>query len=432
MANPTYIVDTSVLIEDPFYYKKYPESNIIVPIAVLNELDNLKKNPGEVGKNARVSIRNLDELSELGDIHIGVLVEETIIKVDVEQRNMHDSKWSGFGSQSYGDSHILACAVAFFENGETEENVILLTNDIGLRIKARARGIDAQSHQREGSAYQEMPLGFQTICNEKLGKKLLEEEYLESVDYDLYENECVIIENKKEEIVALGRKSGNKIDLIKKQYPWGLTPRNKEQSLAIDMIMDPKLDMISLVGSAGTGKSVLTLSCALQLVIANKDFEKMVIYRPVEAVGKEIGFLPGSVSEKLEPYFQAVLDNFGLLLSKQKQWKKDLEMWQKNGKLEFGALAYLRGRSISNALIIIDEVQNLDKETIKTILTRAGENSKLILLGDIDQIDNRDLDASNNGLTYVIDKFKGSSMAGHITLTKGERSRLATKAAEVL
>jgi PhoH-like ATPase len=252
---------------------------------------------------------------------------------------------------------------------------------------------------------------------------------------DLNANECVMFENEHGDGIAMGRKvSGNKIKLIKKTNPWNIHSRNKEQSFAIDLIMDKSVDLVTLIGKAGTGKSLIVLATALELVINRKEYDKFIIYRPIQPVGNDIGFLPGTMEEKLGPWFQAIMDNMETLLQFKNgdNWRRELEHFQKKGLIEMEAITYIRGRSIPNAIILIDECQNLSKDDVKTILTRAGENTKIILTGDIEQIDNSALDATSNGLTYVIEKFKESDLAGHITFTQGERSKLASKAAEIL
>jgi PhoH-like ATPase len=252
---------------------------------------------------------------------------------------------------------------------------------------------------------------------------------------DLNPNECVMFENEHGDGIAMGRKTnGNKIKLIKKTNPWTIHSRNKEQSFAIDLIMDKGVDLVTLIGKAGTGKSLIVLATALELVINRKEYDKFVIYRPIQPVGNDIGFLPGTMEEKLGPWFQAIMDNMETLFQFKNgdHWKRELEHFQKKGLIEMEAITYIRGRSIPNAIILIDECQNLSKDDVKTILTRAGENTKIILTGDIEQIDNSSLDATSNGLTYVIEKFKESDLAGHITFTQGERSKLASKAAEIL
>jgi PhoH-like ATPase len=226
----------------------------------------------------------------------------------------------------------------------------------------------------------------------------------------------------------------DKLKLVRKAYPWNIAARNKEQSFAMDLIMDKSVDLVTLTGRAGTGKSLIVLAAALELVVSKREYDKFIIYRPIQPVGNDIGYLPGTMEEKLAPWFQAIMDNFELLFGNKVggDWRRDLEMFQKKGRIEMDAITYIRGRSIPNAIILIDECQNLTKEEVKTILTRAGEHTKIILTGDIEQIDNSGLDATSNGLTHVIEKFKDSELAGHITFTQGERSRLASTAADIL
>jgi PhoH-like ATPase len=432
-----YILDTSTLISDPQSFKFYQNSEVIIPIAVLNELDKLKKQAGDVGRNARVSIRLIDEVSSLGDISTGILIDDNIlIKVDANYYDIKsDSKFFGFGDPAYGDTQILASL--YYQYLEfPDDDVTLVSNDINLRIKAKARGIDACGYEGNKFSVSDLYAGNQTLVDEGTGKFLLQNGFIdpEVFGLELNQNEFITFEDNKNEIVSYGRKTGkNKIELIKKTYPWGITPKNKEQAFSIDLVMDPNIDLVTLIGKAGTGKSLMVLACALQLVLSKKAYDKFVIYRPIQPVGNDIGFLPGTMEEKLAPWFHAIMDNFEFLLgTKNRDWKKDLEMWQKKSLIEMEAITYIRGRSIPNAIILVDECQNLTKDEVKTILTRAGENTKIILTGDIEQIDNSILDATNNGLTYIIEKFKNSELAGHITLTQGERSRLASKAAEIL
>ena len=235
--------------------------------------------------------------------------------------------------------------------------------------------------------------------------------------------------------IAMGRLIAlDKLKLIKKCYPWSVAARNVEQTFLIELIMDKNIDLITAIGQAGTGKTLVALASALELVLNRREYDKLVIYRPIQSVGNDIGFLPGTMEEKLSPWFQAIMDNFEFLLSGKSitDWKRELEMFQKKGRIEMNAITYIRGRSIPNSIILVDECQNLSAAEVKTILTRAGENTKIILTGDVEQIDNDNLDATDNGLVYVIEKFKDSPLAGHITLTKGERSRLASLAAKIL
>lgn len=429
----TYVFDTSTLIYDPCAWKQFPHCDIVIPIAVLSELDKLKKQSGEAGRNARVSIRLLDEISNLGDISTGLLVEnDTLLKVDAS----YAEPAVDMGDPTYGDTHILMCAIRTYQE-HPEHDVTLVSNDINLRVKAKARGVDAISHDGDKFSLTELYSGTQVIEDEEVGLDLQRNTIIDPRQYGLKLNphECVLFTDSDGGGVALGRKVAfDKLKLVKKQYPWNISARNKEQSFAMDLIMDKNIDLVTLIGKAGTGKSLVVLACALELVISKKEYDKFIIYRPIQPVGNDIGYLPGTMEEKLAPWFQAIMDNFKMLFSNKVggDWRRDLEMFQKKGRIEMEAITYIRGRSIPNAVILIDECQNLTKEEVKTILTRAGENTKIILTGDIEQIDNSVLDATNNGLTHVIEKFKDSDLAGHITFTQGERSKLASKAAEIL
>jgi PhoH-like ATPase len=432
-----YILDTSVLIYDPCSYKNFAHSDIIIPIAVLNELDKLKKQSGEVGRNARVAIRLIDELSNLGDITTGILIDNDImIKIDAAYIDTTESQYAGFGDPSYGDTQILACAYLNWLSHPSQD-VSLVSNDINLRIKAKARGLDAEAYVDNKHSLSELFSGAQTIVHEEAGLDLQQFGSIDprAYDFDLAPNECVMFENEVGDGIAMGRKiAKDKLKLIKKTYPWQLSARNKEQAFAIDLMMDKNIDLVTLIGRAGTGKSLIVLATALELVLNKKEYDRFIIYRPIQAVGNDIGYLPGTMEEKLGPWFQAILDNFEQLLGAKggNSWKQELEMYQKKGRIEMEAITYIRGRSIPNSIILVDECQNLTKEEVKTVLTRAGENTKIILTGDIEQIDNTTLDATNNGLTHVIERFKDSELAGHITFTQGERSRLASTAADVL
>jgi PhoH-like ATPase len=430
-----YILDTSTLVYDPCAYKQFPDSTVIIPIIVLNELDKLKKGSSEAARNARVAIRLLDEVCERGDIGTGILLDDNImLKVDTNYIDLTDISYRTFGDPTYGDTQILACAYSHWLN---DHETTLLSNDINLRVKAKARGIDAEAHQGSTFGSSDLYAGTQVIVDEEAGLDLQQQGHIDPRCYGLKLNphECVLFQSENGDGIAMGRKvASDKLKLVKKFYPWNIAARNKEQTFAIDLIMDPTVDLVTLIGRAGTGKSLIVLATAIELVLNKREYDKFIIYRPIQPVGNDIGFLPGTMAEKLAPWFTAIMDNFEMLFTSKAggDWRRELEMYQKKGRIEMEAMTYIRGRSIPNAIILVDESQNLTKEEVKTIITRAGENTKIILTGDIEQIDNSVLDATSNGLTHVIEKFKDSDLAGHITFTQGERSKLASQAAEIL
>ena len=439
-----YILDTSVLIDDPMCFRKFPKSDIIIPIVVLDELDKLKKQYNQAGKQARVAIKLLDNLTSSGDVNSGILIKETngVLIIDSNYYDLSKPEFNGFGDPNYGDSQILASAYSY--NKKYKKQIIFVSNDINLRLKAKARQIQTIEH-KESSQFDDLYSGVKISNNEEAGFELQASGSIDANRYKLKlnPNECILFQTEDGKGISIGRKvSENKISVVRNSNAWGISSKNKEQAFAIDMLMDPNVDLVTLLGKAGSGKSLIALACGLELVLNKKQYDRLIIYRPVQPVGKDVGFLPGTLEEKLGPWFEAIMDGFEFLFSKNKNqsgnffkdqdWKKDLEMFKNKGRIEMEALTYIRGRSIPNSIILLDECQNISKEEIKTVLTRAGENTKIILTGDVEQIDNEDLDVYNNGLTYVIEKFKSSSLAGHVTFVNGERSRLATLAANIL
>lgn len=424
----TYILDTSAIVQDPQLYNNFENSDVIIPITVLDELDKLKKQSNEAGKNARVASRLLDGISDVGDISTGIVLDKDILlKIDLKD-------YEYIGNSLYGDTRIIACAKHYHDLGHETH---LVSNDINLRIRAKAIGMAAEPYNKCNSSLSDIFAGIQTIENDDAGADILNDGLIDPEIYGItvVPNECVVFTDEFSKEIAISKAtSANQLKLIRKSYPWDISPRNKEQACAIDLIMDPKIPLVTLIGKAGCGKTLITLASALELVLNKNQYDKLVIYRPIQPVGNDIGYLPGTLEEKLEPWFQAVMDNFEILFSGSHgdKWKVTFEAAKKRDRIQMEALTYIRGRSIPNAIILIDEAQNLSKEEAKTILTRAGENTKIILTGDIEQIDNSSLDALNNGLTYVIDNFKDSELAGHITFVKGERSKLATQASIIL
>jgi PhoH-like ATPase len=433
-----YVLDTSVLVRDPSSFKSFPDSTVVLPITVLDELDKLKKQSTEAGKNARLAVRLLDETCKLGDISTGILLpNKCFVKIDA-------TDYKGIGDSMYGDTRIIACAQALSDSGE---EVIFLSNDINLRVRAQGLGMIAEGYDGASLPVEDIFSGVKEVIDEELAADLYKKNKVNPLHYGHYGihlklNECLVVKNEAGEELAYARKTkDDTLKLVSESYPWDLRPRNKEQMFAIDMMMDPKIHLVSLLGLAGGGKTLCMAACALDLILNKKQYDKIVVYKPTVSVGNELGFLPGELAAKLAPWMGSIMDSFEYLLKSnlksnsgknKDNWKILLEKMIKEDVLEFGAISFIRGRSIANTLIIIEECQNCSAHEMKTILTRAGEGSKIILTGDCSQIDTHQLDAINNGLTYVVEKFKEYDLAGHITFTQGERSALATLASEIL
>jgi PhoH-like ATPase len=427
----TYILDTSVLINDPNVFKQFSESDVIIPVIVLSELDDVKKQPNEAGRNARVAIKLIDELSDKGDIGIGILIDNDImVSIDTKYYDLLEDRFAGFGNPTYGDTQILACTYAHWTNNN---EVCLVSNDFNLRVKAKARGIFAQACDNKKKSTDELYTGMKTIVNEEAGNELVKNGFIEIEKFglDLYPNQFITFNFENGEEICSGRKIGsNRIKIVKDIEVWGIKPKNKEQSFAIDLMMDGSIDLVSLIGKAGGGKTMIACAAALELVLNKKKFNKFVVYRPIVPVDEGLGYSPGDIAAKLDPWMAPIKDNMQVLLGE--NWERNLEMFISKHKVELAAMSYIRGRSIPNSLIVVDECQNLSIEQIKTILTRAGEGTKIILTGDVGQIDAPKLDAMNNGLSRAVEKFKDIDIAGHIIMQKCERSRLAGISADIL
>lgn len=438
--NPIYVLDTSVIVDDPEIFVKFTNTNVIIPIVVLEELDHLKTKPGNVGRSARVAISTLDKITEQGNANIGIPLANGSTLVINTTENLT--------VENLGDSRIIDCA-RNVQLLNSESVVKVLSNDINLRARARSYGLEAEKYEVDKYHYKDLYTGFKTIKNSFAGFDLQKDKSIDCKMYDgvdLEENECVLFLDDNDQSICLGRRVGNVIRRVNTTSAWGITSKNKEQALALDMLLDPALPLVTLIGSAGSGKTLLALAAGLEMVVEKSLFNKIMIFRPMHSVGEGTGWLPGTLEEKMHPWFLGVMDNFEILcgankkvgVGKHKDGKKDMkfeldfEFLKNHDRIQLEALSYIRGRSIVNSLVIVDEAQNLTREEMKTILTRAGENTKFIFLGDIQQIDAPKLDSVNNGLTYLAEKFRGNNLHGHLTLTECERSPLAAAAVALL
>jgi PhoH-like ATPase len=432
----TFVLDTNVMLHDPEAMFSFLGSRVVIPLPVIEELDTFKRNNDERGRGARQVARKLDALRKKGKLSNWVDLEHGG-KLKVEMQ-VSDGLPKSF-SQHTKDNEILSCANYLKKQGE---NVVFISKDINLRIKAEALGLDTQDYEKEKVDINELYRGWQEVA---VGQEQIDAFYKEKKlslpDERFTANEYVVLKsNSGGSQSALGRfdpKQGCLVPLAKPDAaPWGIKPLNTEQRFAIDMLLNKDIHCATLVGVAGCGKTLITLAAALQMTLEEKYFRRILVGRPVVAVGHDIGYLPGTKQEKLTNWMGAIYDNLSFLLERPKgsleTTDMDIQMLIEEGTLEIEAVTYLRGRSLPNLCIIIDDAQNLTPHEIKTIISRAGKGAKIILTGDPYQIDNYYLDASSNGLTNLVERFKGQHLYGHVTFTKSERSQLASMANDLL
>lgn len=436
-----YVLDTNVLLHDPQAMYKFKENDVIIPIVVIEEVDKFKKDLSELGKNARQVSRNLDKLRETGSLSAGVsLPDGGSLRVAI---NEDDSPIRGL-AQNSNDNSLLRVAV-MLKRDHPERPVLLISKDTNVRIKADALGLLAEDYDDSKLSLDELYVGAQEISvpGELIDRFYQSGEAVSPVP-ELMPNEFLLMRNQdRPSTSALARYHGVRKVLVpvKKQREglWGLQPRNKEQVFAFDLLVDDDIRLVTLVGKAGTGKTLLAIAAGLHKVAEEERYTRLVVSRPIFPLGRDIGFLPGDIDDKLNPWMKPIFDNVEYLMDMRRESsagrkgpsRGHLELIEQ-GWLEIEPLTYIRGRSIPNQYLIIDEAQNLTPHEIKTIITRAGDGTKIVLTGDPYQIDNPYIDATNNGLTYVVERFKNQAIAGHITLVKGERSELAELAANLL
>jgi PhoH-like ATPase len=437
-----FVLDTSVLLHDPNAIFCFEDNEVVIPYAVLEELEQKKRALDDVGRMARQAIRFLDQLREGGQLSQGVgLPNEG--KLRIELNHSSGAILPLFSDLSLPDNRILAVTLNLAS--DDERPVILVTKDIAMRVKADALSIQTEDFYNDKLSL--APLNDEVIVMNLKDAEVAE--LYEKGQIPLQEkaasNSCVKgILTDQSEIPLLVSKDGTKLVNIYKRNSsyWGISPKNIEQIWAMNMLNDPEIKLVNLMGPAGTGKTLIALASALEQTIHQELYTRILCARPVVPLGKDIGYLPGMKEDKVRPYMQPIYDNLEFLLrpkmGKQRDKNDDfivdsaIDMLRKKGQLEIEVLTYIRGRSIANQLIIIDEAQNLNAHEIKTIITRAGEGTKIVLCGDPDQIDHPYLDKESNGLAYVASRLKGQAFYGQVALIKGERSELAARTAELL
>jgi PhoH-like ATPase len=430
-----YVLDTNVLLTNWKSLYAYQNNDIVVPLKVLEEIDKHKKRQDGVGSNARISIRILDSLREKGNLHKGVRIEKG--KGILSIRNYEPETIPDGLDLEHPDNQIIATAITEKQKN-SKRKVIVVSRDINMRVKCDALSIICEDYisNQVVSDTSELYTGLMThLVDDQIVDQFYANEdiRLDEDDIAINPNQFVmLISNSNDKKTALARFLNYNTPLKKvRDYKniWGLTPRNKEQNFALDMLLDPSIPIVTIIGKAGCGKTLLAMAAGLEQVLEKQEYSRLIVSRPVQPLGKDIGFLPGTLEEKMRPWLMPIQDNLDFLMNGK---KNNMELFFEDGTIQIEALTYIRGRSISNSYIIIDEAQNLSVHELKTIVTRVGENTKIILTGDVEQIDNTYLDATSNGLTYAVEKLKPYELSGHITLLKGERSKVATLAAKVL
>jgi len=437
MAKKTYVLDTNVYLTDAYSINSFGNNDILVPFKVLEEIDKHKKRQDSVGLNARTIIRILDELRAKGSLKKGVRVDKG--KGIVFARPHVLSLLPVEFDRNDPDNTIISAALAEKEDNP-DKKVIVVTRDINMRIKCDALGLPSEDYQADQAVTDSELLysGFtKYLVDDQIINQFYDGELVQATEDDitLYPNQFVmLVSNANDKRTALAKFINYSEPLrkvVEYKNVWGVKPRNKEQSFALDLLMDEKVPIVSLVGKAGSGKTLCAIAAGLEQVLEGDSegrYKKIIVSRPIQPMGKDIGYLPGTLEEKMAPWLAPVQDNLEFLMGN----KKTLDMYIDEGTIEVEALTYIRGRSIANTFIVIDEAQQLTKHEIKTILTRVGEGTKIVFTGDIEQIDNVYVDETSNGLTCIVEKFKEHDVAGHIILKKGERSKVATLAAKIL
>ncbi len=434
-----YILDTNVLLHDPHSLQRFEDNNVLIPIEVLEEIDRFKRESTELGQNARSVSRSLDSLRGNGRLSEGVALSNGgHLRVVFEKRRPAEKKHLIFSTDSV-DNRILSLALTI-KKQQPKGQTILVSKDINLRIKADAIGLLAEDYENDRVLIKDLYTGMieVTASPEKVVAFRANGELELNGGKQYFPNEyCTLLDESNPKRTALTKVDATGTKLVPiidcREGVWGIKPRNREQHFAFDALLDDRVKLVTLMGKAGTGKTLLAMAAGLKRTVLDREFRRLVVARPTISMGKELGFLPGSLDEKLAPWMQPIHDALEMLsdmnMGHEHRRSGDL---MRSGSIVVEALSYIRGRSIANQFMIIDEAQNLTPLEAKTIITRVGQGTKIIFTGDPYQIDNPYVDSSSNGFNYVVSRFRTEAIAAHIELQKGERSELAELAANIL
>jgi len=434
-----YILDTNVLLHDPHAFYKFEDNDVLLPIYVIEEIDQFKRDTNERGRNARTVSRLLDALREKnGSLSEGVELEDGgTLRVHVPTRR---PELAIALNPKSGDHAILQTAIEF-RDASPDKPTIFVTMDVNLRIRADALGLTTETYENQAVDIDELKSGMAEIevTPEQLDSFFDGAAMAPPNAEPMYSNVSVLLrDTSPRKRTALGRYVGDKQQIVplkvSRDGVMGIRPRNKEQSFALDLLMDDSVKLVTMMGKAGTGKTLLALAAGLQRTVHDGAYSRLLISRPIMPLGRDLGYLPGDVEEKLNPWMQPLYDNLDFLMVAEgkRRGMRGLEHLFEKGLLQIEPLTYIRGRSLPQQFVIVDEAQNLTPHEVKTVITRCGEGTKIVLTGDPFQIDNPYVDATTNGLTVTADRLQGEALVGHILLNRGERSELSNIAANKL
>ena len=448
----TFVLDTNILLHNPNAMFMLADNEVIIPFDVLEEIDTFKTNSDDLGRSARTAVRHLDTLRQQGNLHDGIPIKETGGSVRVVMGG--DIKACPNLTVNSPDNRILCTAYTLQQQGK---RVVFITKDINARIKADSMGVDAEDFEASKVDFDKLYQGWREIDikPDQFDTLYTTKQLILDLEKPMLANEFALLrDNTNAEHTAVARfkaEVGALVPLRPRRGPvFGITHRNLQQQMALELLLDDNVKLVSLIGSAGTGKTLLAIAAGMQKVMNDQTYTKLLCARPIMPLGRDIGYLPGDKDDKLKAWMQPIFDNLGYLMSNRiatdngetpekvkthaqlQNVEQRMQALVDGGQVVLEPLTYIRGRSIPHQFMIVDESQNLTPHEVKTIASRVGEGTKLILTGDATQIDNPYLDSSSNGLSYLVERLKGKGIVGHITMTKSERSELASLVTEVL